>query len=183
MHRATDWREPTCCSVFSSVPGGAPPTKSLFSGLGELKPGSAPSGASPASCMMSRFFFCADAVSDGQPEQGSAAARGGRQCRRSGLGERFWGWCQIQSQQHLAQSSAPPGPGRRLAAFGRYDTRVRVCHRAARGPWEIVGKARTHLARGSGLGRSAVGAPGGRLLACLSASLIHVTDQSSPRKR
>ena len=49
-------REPTCCSVFSSVPGGAPPTKSLFSGLGELKPGSAPSGASPASCMMSLFF-------------------------------------------------------------------------------------------------------------------------------
>jgi hypothetical protein len=28
----------TCCSVASSVPGGAPPTKSLFSGLGLERP-------------------------------------------------------------------------------------------------------------------------------------------------
>ena len=37
--------ERTCCSVFSSVPGGAPPTNSLFSGFGDESPGSAPSAA------------------------------------------------------------------------------------------------------------------------------------------
>ena len=43
----------TCCRVCSSVPGGAPPTKSLFSGFGLESPtlGAAPT---PETCSMIR---------------------------------------------------------------------------------------------------------------------------------
>ena len=47
----------TCCSTDSSVPGGAPPTKSLFSGLGEVSVPAPGSGTPPPSMLWMQWLL------------------------------------------------------------------------------------------------------------------------------